>query len=93
MLAKTCLLFLPNREAESERGREGKEAFYVLSSNLASTSTSAACCVDVVLKSQKRRVAFSRILTETWSSLVEGDEQLDRPNSQKTVELCYSCVA
>ena len=91
MLAKTCLLFLPNREAESERGREGKEAFYVSSSTLASTS--AACCVDVVLKSQKRRVAFSRILTETWSSLVEGDEQLDRPNSHTTMELCYSCLA
>ena len=24
-----------------------------------------------------------------WSSLVEGDEQLDWPNSQPTMELCY----
>ena len=31
--------------------------------------------------------------TEPWSSLVEGDEQLDRPNSQTTVELCHACVA
>ena len=29
----------------------------------------------------------------SWSSLVEGDEQLDRPNSQTTLELCHSCVA
>ena len=28
-----------------------------------------------------------------WSSLVEGDEQLDRPNSQTTMELCHACVA
>ena len=28
-----------------------------------------------------------------WSSLVEGDEQLDRPNSQTTMELCRKCVA
>ena len=49
-------------------------------------------CVDVVLKSQTRRVAFSRILPETWSSLVEGDEQLDRPNSQKFTKLCHACV-
>ena len=28
-----------------------------------------------------------------WSSLVEGDEQLDRPNSQTTVELCHASVA
>ena len=25
-----------------------------------------------------------------WSSLVEGDEQLDWPNSQKTMELCHA---
>ena len=28
-----------------------------------------------------------------WSSLVEGDEQLDRPNSQTTMELCHARVA
>ena len=28
-----------------------------------------------------------------WSSLVEGDEQLDRPNSQTTMECCHACVA
>ena len=25
-------------------------------------------------------------------SLVEGDEQLDRPNSKTTMELCHACV-
>ena len=25
--------------------------------------------------------------------LVEGDEQLDRPNSKTTLELCHACVA
>ena len=29
----------------------------------------------------------------SWSSLVEGDEQLDWPNSQTTVELCHASVA
>ena len=28
-----------------------------------------------------------------WSSLVEGDEQLDWPNSHTTMELCNVCVA
>ena len=28
-----------------------------------------------------------------WSSLVEGDEQLDQRNSQTTMELCHACVA
>ena len=28
-----------------------------------------------------------------WSSLVEGDEQLDWPNSQTTVELFHASVA
>ena len=32
-------------------------------------------------------------LLHPWSSLVKGDEQLDRPNSQKTLELCHACVA
>ena len=27
------------------------------------------------------------------SSLVEGDEQLDRPNSQTTMEVCHARVA
>ena len=26
------------------------------------------------------------------SLLLEGDEQLDRPNSQTTMELCHACV-
>ena len=30
---------------------------------------------------------------KAWSSLVEGDEQLSRPNSQTTMELCHACVA
>ena len=29
----------------------------------------------------------------TWSSLVEGGEQLDRPKSQTTMELWHACVA
>ena len=29
----------------------------------------------------------------SWSSLVEGDEQLDWPNSQTAMELCHACVA
>ena len=28
-----------------------------------------------------------------WSSLVEGDEQVDRPNSQTTMESCHACDA
>ena len=28
----------------------------------------------------------------SWSSLVEGDEQLDRANSQTTLELCHACI-
>ena len=31
--------------------------------------------------------------TYPWSSLVEGDEQLDRPNSQTIMALCHACVA
>ena len=27
------------------------------------------------------------------SSLVEGDEQLERPNSQATMKFCHACVA
>ena len=30
---------------------------------------------------------------DPWSSLAEGDEQLDWPNSQTTLELCHACVA
>ena len=30
---------------------------------------------------------------ETWSSLVEGDEQADRPQSQTSMECCRACVA
>ena len=29
----------------------------------------------------------------SWSSVVEGDDQLDWPNSQTTLELCHACVA
>ena len=32
-------------------------------------------------------------IAESWSSLVEGDAQLDRPNSQTTMEVCHACVA
>ena len=32
-------------------------------------------------------------LQQSWSSLVEWDEQLDRSNSQTTMELCNACVA
>ena len=32
-------------------------------------------------------------IANPWSSLVEGDEQLDRPNSQTTMKLCHECVA
>ena len=28
-----------------------------------------------------------------WSSIEEGDEQLDQPNSKTTMELCHACVA
>ena len=34
-----------------------------------------------------------RWYTVAWSSLVEGDEQLDRPNSQTFMELCLACAA
>ena len=27
-----------------------------------------------------------------WSSLVEGDEQQDWPNSQTCMNLCHACV-
>ena len=33
-----------------------------------------------------------RITDTPWSSLVEGDEQLDRPNSQTTEEFSHTCV-
>ena len=32
------------------------------------------------------------LIVKLWSSLGEGDEQLDRPNSQTTLELCHACV-
>ena len=28
-----------------------------------------------------------------WSSVLEGDEQLDRQNSQMSLECCHACVA
>ena len=31
-------------------------------------------------------------LIKAWSSLIVGDEQLDWPNSQTTMELCHACV-
>ena len=31
--------------------------------------------------------------SDAWSSLVEGDEQLDQPNIQTTMDLCHACVA
>ena len=38
-----------------------------------------------------KKEAFERslVLTEPWSSLVEGDEQPDRPNGQTCVECGY----
>ena len=30
------------------------------------------------------------VLGNPWRSVVEGDEQLDRPNSQTTMELCVA---
>ena len=30
---------------------------------------------------------------QPWSSLVEGDEQPDRPNSQTCMESCHACAA
>ena len=33
-----------------------------------------------------------KIIDGPWSSLVEGDEQLDRPNSLTTKELCICCL-
>ena len=30
---------------------------------------------------------------KSWSCLVEGDEQLDWPNSQTSMELCHAYVA
>ena len=32
-------------------------------------------------------------MSSPWSSLVEGDEQLDQPNSQTTLELYHAYVA
>ena len=43
-------------------------------------------CVDIFF-------LVSNSNEEPWSSLVEGDEQLDQPNSQTTMELCHVCVA
>ena len=34
-----------------------------------------------------------RTCVKSWSSLVEGDEQLDRPNSQTIMELYHARVA
>ena len=31
-------------------------------------------------------------LATAWSSLVVGDEQLDRSNSQACMERCHACV-
>ena len=39
-------------------------------------------------------VAFIGVTcAQPWSSLVVGDEQLDRPNSQTTIELWHASVA
>ena len=34
-----------------------------------------------------------RLNVGSWGSLVEGDEQLDWPNSQTTMELWHACVS
>ena len=36
---------------------------------------------------------YVTIDTVPWSSLVEEDEQLDRPNSKTSMQLCHACVA
>ena len=35
---------------------------------------------------------YAELKRLTLSSLVEGDEQLDLPNSQTTLEVCHVCV-
>ena len=32
-------------------------------------------------------------IVKPWTSLIEGDEQLDQPNSQTNMELYHACVA
>ena len=51
--------------------------------------------VDVYLAKVKsnRKRNFQQPLNQPWISLVQGDEQLDRPNSQTTMKLCDAWVA
>ena len=50
-------------------------------------------CVYRVRSSLANLVRGFSELPCAWSSLVEGDEQLDRPNSQTFMELCLACAA
>ena len=34
----------------------------------------------------------TKVCFKPWSSLIEGDEQLDRPNGQTSVECGYMCA-
>ena len=44
-------------------------------------------CLDYFFRFRPSESAYA------WSSLVEGDEQLNWPNSQITLELCHACAA
>ena len=50
---------------------------------------------NLLLQSNHQVVLFKTQIQSRspWSSVVEGDEQLDWPNSQTTVELGYASVA
>ena len=39
-----------------------------------------------------RLLSYNNYIVKSWSSLVEGDEQLDRPNSQTCMECCHACA-
>ena len=45
---------------------------------------------DVLLQLNDCMLEACLLLAGAWSSLVEGDEQLDRPNSQTTMEYCHA---
>ena len=47
----------------------------------------------MIFQRVKGRMFLPGKLGIPWSSLVEGDEQVDQPNSQTTMELCHARVA
>ena len=49
--------------------------------------------LDVTVRNVKWHTKECERKFLAWSSLVEGDEQLDWPNHQTTLELCHACVA